>query len=32
LVSATLSPTRFAKLRSLYPAGFPSPADKEIWE
>lgn len=31
-VEATLSPARFAKLKSLYPEGFPPPAEKEIWE
>ncbi len=31
-VVANLSPARFAKLRSLYPEGFPPPNKKELWE
>ncbi len=31
-VVASLSPARFAKLRSLYPEGFPPPGQKELWE
>lgn len=31
-VEATLSPARLAKMKSLYPEGFPPPAEKKIWE